>query len=146
MNRTAGSKPTSAAGKGCATVFLGLFASVGLLVAAFIGKSSFDTLRTYFWDATDCTIVTSEIREKGDRYDLDVRYAYRVNGRTLTGTRFRTGMPPSLGAEEAERIRHRYAPGNSATCYVNSSAPAESALERGSLWFLLFVPIPLLFV
>jgi hypothetical protein len=145
MNPTAGSNPASAAGKGCLTVFLGLFAIIGLIFTALIGKSSFDTLRTHFWDKTDCTILESSIREKGDSFEFDVRYSYRANGRMLTGTRFRAGMQTSLNPEEAERARHRYAAGNNATCHVNASVPSESVLEQGSLWLLLFAPLPLLF-
>jgi hypothetical protein len=146
MNVTINTGTTSAAGKGCATLFLSVFAIVGLLFSGLIGKAAFDTLRTYFWDRTDCVMESSSFHEKGDGYEFDVRYAYRVNGRPYTGTRFSMGMATSMNGEKAQRLAETYAPGNRAVCYVNSSSPAESTLERGALWSLLLVLFPLIFV
>jgi len=137
---------SSTAGKGCATLFFSVFALVGLVFTAFIVNASFEIARTYFWDRTDCTIEASSVRKSGDSFDLDVRYSYRVQGRSFTGTRFRGGMSPSMDAGDAERARDRYAPGTGAVCYVDPSVPQESILERGSLWLLLIILFPLIFV
>lgn len=146
MNVTTNSGPAFTAGKGCMTLFLSVFAIMGLMFTAFIGRAGFDTVRAYFWDRTDCVIEASSFREKGDGYEFDVRYAYRVSGLPYTGTRFSMGMAPSMDGEKAQRAAATYAPGNGAVCYVNPSSPGESVLERGALWMLLFMLIPLLFV
>jgi hypothetical protein len=140
------SRSGSAAGKGCATIFFSIFAIAGLVFTAFIVKAGFDTARPYFWDATDCVIEASSANDKGDSSEFNVRYAYRFNGRSYTGTRFSIGITSSMNTEKAQRAALRYAPGNGAVCYVNPKSPGESTLERGSLWILLTVLFPLIFV
>jgi hypothetical protein len=140
------SSTNSAAGKGCATLFLSVFAIAGLVFTAFIGKAAFDTVRPYFWEKMDCVIESSALRDKGDGSEFDVRYTYQVNGRPYSGTRFRMGMAGTLSGEAGQRAAAKYAAGNSATCYVNLSSLAESTLERGSLWMLLVILFPLVFV
>ena len=146
MNVTVSSTPSGTAGKGCVTAFLSIFAIMGLVFTVFIAKAGFETVRPYFWEKTDCVIESSAASEKGDSNEFTVRYAYRFDGRNYTGTRFRTGMSPSMNAASAERAAQRYAAGSRVTCYVNSSSPGESTLERSSLWSLLFMLIPLVFV
>ena len=153
MNITISSRSRSGspAGKGCATLFLSVFAIMGLVFTAFLGKAAMETVRPYFWDRTDCVIESSAVRESADSAQddgavFDVRYTYRINGRNYTGTRFSMGMSSSMSAGRAERAAQRYAAGSRTACYVNSSSPAESTLERGSLWSLLFMLIPLVFV
>ena len=136
----------SAAGKIFATIFLSVFAIMGIAFTAFVGRAGFDTVRTYFWDKADCVIESSAASEKGGGFDFSVRYTYRFGGRTFTGTRFRMGMSPSMNGEDAQRAVQRYAAGVRTVCCVNGSNPAESALERGALWSLLFMIIPLVFV
>lgn len=140
-----GSK-TTAAGKGCVMAFLSIFAIVGLVFTAFMVKAGFDTVRPYFWDATECVIESSSASDKGSASEFNVRYAYRVAGRAYTGTQFSIGMLSSMNAEKAARAAQRYPAGSSAICYVNPSSPEESTLERGSLWMLLVVLFPLIFV
>ena len=141
----------SSAGKGCATIFLSIFAIMGLLFTVFMVKIGIQTVRPYFWDATECVIESGAVRESPDSAQdngavFDVRYTYRVNGRAHTGTRFSMGMSSSMNVESAQRAALRYTAGSSAVCYVNPSSPTESTLERGTLWLLLFMFIPLLFV
>lgn len=146
MNINLDIQPNSKAGKGCGTLVFGVFAAMGLLFTVLEGKAALDTVRPYFWSKTDCVIQSSSVSEKGDGFELNVNYAYRFNGRSHTGTRFRTGMASSMDGEKAQRAALRYPPGSGAACYVNPSAPAESTLERGSLWMLLFILLPLVFV
>ena len=117
--------------------------STVLVVLGLMAKSGWDMLRSYRWTKTDCVIESSSMNDKGDDVEFTVRYAYRVAGRNYTGTRFLSGMSPAMSAESAQRAVQRYAAGRPAYCYVNESAPDESALERGSLWLLLIGLIPL---
>ena len=151
MNITISSRSSSPAGKGCATIFLSVFAIMGLVFTAFMGKAGIETVRPYFWSATDCMIESSAAHDspasaRDNGATFDVRYSYRFDGRNYTGTRLRMGMATSLDAESAQRAAFRYAAGNRAVCYVNASSPGESTLERGSVWPLLFMIIPLIFV
>ncbi len=148
MNVTISSRSgsNSAAGKGCATIFLSIFAIVGLVFMSFIVKSGWDMVRAYTWTKTDCVIEASAMRENGSDVEFDVRYGYRVAGRKYTGTRYSVGMSSSLSSASAQRAVQRYAAGSPASCYVNEANPVESTLERGSPWMLLFGLIPLVFV
>ena len=146
MNVTISPGTNSPAGKGCTTIFFSVFAIMGLVFTAFMVKAGFDTARTYFWDRADCVIEASGAREKGDSHEFDVRYTYRVAGRPYAGTRFRMGMSSSLNGEDAQRAAMRYPPGSRVECFVNTSSPSESTLERASMWGLLFIIIPLVFV
>ena len=146
MNVTVSSSPSGTAGKGCVTAFLSIFAIMGLVFTVFVAKAGFETVRPYFWDRTDCVIESSAANDKGDASEFTVRYAYRFEGRNYSGTQFRTGMSQSMNAAGAERAAQRYAAGTRTTCYVNASSPGESMLERSSLWSLLFMLIPLVFV
>ena len=146
MNVTISPGTNSSAGKGCATLFLSIFAIAGLVFTALMVKAGFDTVRPYFWNRTDCVIEASGSREKGSSFEFDVRYTYRVNGQQYTGTRFRMGMPSGMDGEKSQRAAIRYVIGSRAECFVNPSSPGESTLERPSLWVLLFILIPLVFV
>jgi hypothetical protein len=144
---SSGSGSGSTGGKILATIFLSIFAGMGLVFTAFVGKAGFDSVRPYFWGITDCVIESASVNDRGNGFDLNVRYTYRFDGRSYTGSRFRAGMSPSnLSGEEAQRAAVHYAAGSRAQCYVNSSSPAESTLERGVLWPMLFLLIPLVFV
>lgn len=136
----------STTGKGCVTIFLGIFAIAGLVFTVLVAMACFDTVRSHFWQKTECLVESSEAIEKGDNSEFHVRYAYRFNGRSYTGTRLSVGMSSSMTAAKAERSAQRYAPGTRTDCYVNASSPTESALERASLWTLLVILFPLVFV
>jgi len=146
MGITISNSSNTAAGKGCATMFFGVFAIMGLVFLVLIGKAGWETVRTYAWTKTDCVIESSSVREKDERAEFLVRYTYRVGGRHYTGTRLTTGMSESLSLVSAERKAQRYSAGRPAYCYVSASAPDESVLERGSLWAFLFGLIPLVFI
>ena len=146
ITTSSSSGPHSVASKGCATAFFSMFAIAGLVFLGFIVKAGWDTVRAYSWRRTDCVVESSEMREKGDNSECEVRYTYRVGRRTYTGTRYSVGMSPPMNAADAQRAVQRYAAGRPAYCYVNESAPSESTLERGTLWVLLFGLLPLMFV
>ena len=136
----------SAGGKIFATIFLSIFAILGLVFFFFVGKSGMETVRSYSWTKTDCVIESSSVRDRGYSAEFAVRYRYGFAGRNYTGTRFTAGMSSSLTLADAQHAARRYAAGRPAYCYVNASAPGESTLERGAPWPLLFGLIPLLFI
>ena len=146
MNVTISSGSNSALGKGCATVFLSVFALAGFAVLFFLCRAGWDTIRTYNWTKTDCVIESSAMFDKEDRPAFEVRYSYRFGGRNYTGTRDTVGISASMNAASLQRAMQQYPKGAPAFCYVNASSPTESALRRGNLWLLLFGLIPLVFI
>ncbi len=146
MNVTISSSSNSPAGKGCATMFLGVFAIAGMVLLGFFVRAGWDTVRAYTWTKTDCVIESSAMQEKGDSAEFTVRYTYRFGGRSHTGTRYTIGMSHSMNLEIAQRAVQRYPAGQQAFCYVNGSAPAESTLHRSGLWELLFGFIPVILI
>ena len=146
MRITVSNSSSSTLGKGCGTVFFAIFAAAGILFSIFIGKAVFESLRVYVFTPTPCTIESAVVKESGGSHDLEVRYSYRFEGRTYTGTQFRAGMKASLDLAAAQRAAARYEAGSGATCYVNRSSPAESVLERGGAWVALLILFPLVFV
>ena len=59
MNVTISSSSNTAAGKGCATAFLSVFAIMGMVFLVFIGKAAWDSGRAFSWVKTDCVIESS---------------------------------------------------------------------------------------
>jgi hypothetical protein len=146
MSVTISSGSNSALGKGCATIFLSVFALAGFAVLFFIGKAGWETIRSYSWTRTDCVIESSAMKETGDGAEFVVRYSYRFDGRNYTGTRDAIGISNSANADSVQRAVQRYPKGAAAVCFVNPSSPGESALRRGVLWPLVFGLIPLVFI
>ncbi len=137
---------SSKMGKGCGTIFFGIFAAMGLLFMGLLLGSGIETARTYRWEATDCTILESSVNESHDAVHLDVRYAYTFQGQSHTSTQYSKGISQSMTAADANRAAQRLAPGTHTICYVDPSSPDESVLVRGSLWMMFFLLIPLVFV
>jgi hypothetical protein len=133
-------------GRGCGTVFFGIFAAIGLIVTVAIGFALWNEVRTNFWVATPCTILTSELQEKGKSYRLDLTYHYTYEGREFTGSRLKATSNEFDNAAEAQRAARRFRGDQTSTCYVNPKAPEESVLEQRSPWILLVLLFPLLFV
>ncbi len=124
---------------------------MGLVFTVFMGKIGIETVRPYFWEKTECVIESGTVHENPDKAQdngatFDVRYTYRFAGRNYTGTRLSMGMASSVDTGKAQRAAQRYETGTRTQCYVNASSPGESTLERRSLWSLLFMLIPLVFV
>jgi Protein of unknown function (DUF3592) len=137
---------TAKSGKGCATLFFGVFVVMGMVFFLFLGKLTWDTAREYSWEETDCTILTSRLDTTGKKYALAISYRYEFGRREFTGTRFRTSGNEFDKAIDAQRMARKYAGDTRAKCFVNPRAPEQSVIERGSLWFAAALLFPLIFV
>lgn len=113
------------------------------------------------WPSVSGTITTSsvveeQIEDDGDndnsarrmvyRYQIDLRYAYRVNARDYFGTSAGFGWTAIYGErEQAETAAGRYTPGNSVPVYYDPDHPATAVLEpdnrQGSFAPLIFSAI-----
>lgn len=140
----------SIARKVLSTAFFGVFGVAGLGLLVVICGSLLTTVRSYFWEATPCTIVESRRIEQGpensDRREFVIRYRYRVEGRILTSEQLTVGMKESLSSQKIERLLSRYPVGANAQCYVDKKNPSQAVLQRGTLLIALVLLFPLIFI
>src|SRR5215204_1403174 len=120
------------------------FAAGGLLLTVALVWAFFDTLESYRWEETPCTIVESHRQPKSN--DFVVRYRYVANGLERTSSRFTKGISESPDRAAAEGLLLEYPKGHPAVCYVNPANPDEAILQRGSLWLVASILIPLSFL
>jgi hypothetical protein len=119
------------------------FFALGLFFAVMVVREVIASAATYTWQAVPCEIVESEVRESSDPSPWFSYLRYRWS----TGESVRSSR--SFGAyREAVLFTRRWPAGSRATCYLDPRDPAGALLERkgSGLAFLLFLPIPLLFV
>ncbi len=105
---------------------------------------------------TTSSVVEEQIEDDGDkdsstprniyRYQIDLRYAYRVNARDYVGTSANFGWTAIYGLrEQAETAASRYRPGDNVTVYYDPDYPATAVLEpdnrQGSFAPLIFSAI-----
>ncbi len=146
---TSSESQSGCAGKGFATIFFGLFFLMGSLFTIFMIGETWKQLETWWWPATDCTILSSGVADTGDDEDPYrplVRYRYEVNGRIHESDRFFRSGGGTASFDKARDRAARYLPGDAATCRVSTNHPALTVLERRIPWIALAVFFPLIFV
>ena len=98
---------------------------------------------TYTWQSVPCQIVESEVRESSYPAPWFAYLRYTCSaGESIRSSR-------TFGTyREAVLFTRRWPAGSRATCYLDPRDPAGTLLERKGtgLAFLLFLPLPLLFV
>lgn len=131
------------------TLFLGLFAAVGLLGAVAVAIDWLQGVDTYTWEATTCSIDASEVREVPAEnetvYAVDVAYRYVRRGEAYRARDFQHGYSGSADLGETERLAARYSAGAEVECWVDPDAPENACLRRANLWRGLWIFVPLLF-
>jgi hypothetical protein len=137
------------ANRGCGMVFCGAVVLGGLAIFALLSYLLIGRLWPYFWTQTPCTIVESSVVELteqsdyGHRHEARLKYHYLFKGQPYDSTNARASGAKFDKPSEARHFQRRYVAGQSAVCFVNFNKPWESVLERDSLWFVLFLIIPL---
>ncbi|MGL9620588.1 DUF3592 domain-containing protein [Bradyrhizobium sp. U531] len=94
---------------------------------------------------THCGVIEEVVEEKSDdddkpgisklrhRYQVDLRYAYRVGNRDFTGTEANWGGTMITGLHEvAAKDAARYHPGQSVQVYYDPDRPGHAVLEPSS--------------
>ena len=119
------------------------FLALGLFFAVMIVREVIASAATYSWQSATCRILESDVRESSDRLPWFAYLRYKWTG----GESVRSSRP-FAAYSEAARFTRRWAPGSSATCYLDPLDPAGALLERRNDGFVLalFLPLPLLFV
>ena len=136
-------------GKIGASIFVGIFLLVGLIITVGMVWAFVQAVAVWSWDEVPCFIESSEVVEGdagGSRYRLQVAFSYEVDGRRYVGDRLDPDDEGSDEVSDVERLAATFAPGTSTTCRVDPNDPGRAYLRRPSLWFGLFVFLPLLLV
>lgn len=137
------------AGKGCGSLFFGLFFLMGMVFVVVILGEGLRQAAPWLWEETRCTILSSAVEETGDDqnpYQPAVRYRYEVGGREFTGATLYRGSAGTSSYDSARDDAAGYEPGDSAKCLHDPDNPAASVLERRLPWMFLVVFFPLIFV
>jgi hypothetical protein len=135
------------ASKGCGMVVLGVIALVGLVMTAAFIPVVWEKMRSRFWEATPCTILSSELTGlKSTKPTLNVTYHYTFEGKHYTGNRVALSGNTFDNLTSAQQAARRYRSDQRSTCYVNPSSPKECVLEQASLLFALILLFPLVFL
>ena len=122
---------------------------MGCVFTAMVLQGAWRTIRTYGWEKTTCRMLDGFVtRADGGsgNYEFRPRYSYEAGGRSREGTVYKPGYSGSEKAGDAEALKTRYEKGAEVPCYVSGDDPEKAALERPSLWTLLIVLFPLIFV
>jgi len=119
------------------------FFLLGLFFVVMVLREVIASAATYTWHSVSCQIMESEVRESSypSPWFSYLRYTWAM------GESVRSSRPFGTYREANLYIRH-WPAGSRATCYLDPRDPAGALLERKrtGLAFLLFLPIPLLFV
>jgi hypothetical protein len=122
---------------------------LGCLFLAFTVQGSWRAIKTYGWEKTTCRILDSRVtRADGGtgNYEFQPRYSYSAGGGEREGTVYKPGYSGSDKVSDASALASRYEKGAKVPCFVSGSDPGDAALERPSLWMLLMILLPLVFV
>lgn len=136
-------------GKGCGTLFFGVFLAFGLGFTGLIVKATLRNSDAHGWPQHRCTIETSEPRDTGSDsapYGLAVTYRYEIGGQSFTSSQIGTSSASHGDYTPVQRALDRYVPGAAVPCWVNPQNHADAILEQSSRAIGLFVLLPLVFV
>jgi len=136
-------------GKGCGTLFFGLFLVMGLLFVVFIFGEGLKQTEPWLWSETPCTILSSAVEETGndeEPYQPEVRFSYAVDGREYMGDTVYRGSSGTSSYDSARDIAARYRPGADSSCRFDPEHPGLSVLERRPPWIFFVVFFPMIFV
>ncbi len=131
-----------------AAIFFSIFLLFGVVFIWVIGAEITRIIDSYSWDASRCLITQSSVEDRGGEapYHFVVRYTYSYRGRGYVGDNYQLSDSGSGEYRDAQQLVDKYRVGSSAECFVNPKDPSEVILEYSSLWFGLFLLIPLVFV
>lgn len=144
--------PQDLIARGCGSLFFAIFAVAGLFAMFFLAREFLGNVRPYFWTKVPCTMVTSQrttatLEKAGDDYGgLDLAFRYELDGQRYTARQTRFGLNANLDLSDTERLLLEYPVGSKTTCWVNPKTLTEATLFRPSLWPVLFLFFPLIFV
>jgi len=119
------------------------FFGLGLFFVVMLVREAIGSAATYTWQAVQCQIMESEVRQSSypAPWFAYLRYTWS-GGESIRSSR-------DFGTyREAVLFTRRWPLGSRATCYLDPRDPAGALLERkaAGMVLLLFLPLPLIFV
>lgn len=137
--------------RGCMTMFFSVFFLAGAGFSLFFLAPAVKVLRAKSWPATNCTIVSSQVRthpsdDSSPTFSVEVLYTYSYRGREYKSDRYQFLGGSSGGYQDKERIVRRLPPLTRVPCYVNPDEPAEAVLNRDFSSEYAFGFVPILFM
>ena len=129
-------------------LFSSLFLLAGLSSLGFLlPKIYVDYLTRTRYRMASCTLVSKEIVQSTNRkrkftYRPKFEWDYVVEGRSYRAMGYNC-LDFSAGYEKSQEILRDYEVGGVYSCLYDPEHPAESVLERASLWYYLYALIPL---
>jgi hypothetical protein len=144
-------KPIGTAGRLFLTLFFLAFFVMGSLFTYLIMKDAINSISARSWRKTECTILSSGIKEDRDsdgnaEYRFAVRYEYEFKNKKYTSNQYRLNDSGSSDYGTIQSLIDRYKPQSRTVCYVNPSQPSEAVLEHKRPWTALAALFPLIFV
>lgn len=136
-------------GKLFITVFFFIFFAVGTMFTVFVAGEVVRTISTYSWEQIPCVVLSSEIEETSDDedpYQPKIHYRYDFEGRTFESHRIWREPKGYSDYGDAQEIISEYPAGAPAMCLVDPDQPRLAILKRSSLWLILVIFFPLIFV
>jgi hypothetical protein len=131
-------------------LFFGVFFIAGSLgTYAFAVKPWQEVWAARTWVPVDCRILSSEVKSHdGDSttYSVAITYAYEIDGRAYTGSRYDFTAGSSSGRKAKKDIVARHPAGRMTVCHVDPEQPHEAVIERSRVRDWGYGLIPLVFV
>ncbi|HDP24786.1 MAG TPA: DUF3592 domain-containing protein [Deltaproteobacteria bacterium] len=135
-------------------ILLGIvFLAAGIGVAAWGFMNLSTAMESRSWPIAEGKIVSSQVVKKVERYtdsnnrrrnrtiyEAQVRYDYKVDGRSLIGSRVTMADSGSSSESRAQKISMSYPAGSPCTVYYNPDKPEEAVLKAGITFATLMFP------
>jgi len=146
--------PTPATGMD-GTRWMALFFTVFLLVGGLTTYLLFvrpimSIQRARSWQSVPCHVISSRVQSHhgskgGTTYNVDILYAYTVDGKEYRSNRYDFMGGSSSGYSGKDAIVRRYGPGTTAKCFIDPRDPTQAVLQRDFTPDMLVGLIPLVF-
>ncbi len=96
-------------------------------------------ISTLFWPSTRGKVIHSSVQSSGRFYSPDIRYEFKVGGKSYASSNFDASQLETGDELEPEKIVRRYKEGTKITVYYNPRNPADCVLKTGIGWPLLIM-------
>lgn len=137
---------------GCLVLFFGIFLAVGCALSYFLlWRPMSHFLAAQSWQATPCTIESSQVAESSDSdgttYKVAVTFTYAgSDGLEYRSSRYDFLGVSSSGYDGKAAVVAQYPAGARTTCWVDPENPGEAVLNRDFSLLYLIGLFPLVFV
>lgn len=122
-------------GRGCMSVFFGLFLVAGLfIIYTMTVRPLWMTLVARSWEPAEAVVLSSEVGvhsgDDSDTYSIEITYRYHFQGRAYVSGRYSFHTGSSSGWAGKNAVVARYPVGSTQECFVNPRAPEQAVLVR----------------